>query len=1616
MAYRSSGILAQSVHLATTLLLLGLGLTASCGVEPAGSSGSTSDRASSPGVLTQSLETAIWEDVTPASGPTSRYRMDAVYDSTAQRLVMFGGANLATTAVLGDTQDWNGSTWVPRCVDTCGPPARRDHAMAFDSTRNVVVMFGGRGSGLLNDTWELPTAGSVWTSTCTNCGPSPRSQTAVAFDSVNNEMVLFSGSGASNDTWTYNGSWTQVCMASPGCADNTPTARRSHAMAYDEDNDEVILFGGTQIAPSTIVGDTWTWNGSGWTRECETGACGPTPRTGHRLVYDQNTRRVILFGGFNTSDLDDTWEWDGSQWTQIPGTAIGGASSHAMAYDAARNRVTAIIAAPNAATPNPVWTYHTRGGDCTADGDCDTGHCVDGVCCLTAECGVCETCNGTADAGTCTPVTSGTDDTCPSVAAGCSGPNCACGVNGCALDLGASCVSSGDCAAGHCVDGVCCNSACSGNCNRCDGGSLGWSGATDGTCQNAPDSANYAPSTCGGHVCEFASSACPTACSNNGDCASTHYCNASSSCVSKKPQGQACNPTTECRVAGCELCSSAGGCVDGYCCNTTCNGTCEACSAALKGSGGNGVCGDIANGTDPSNECPDNGPGACGTDGSCNGSGACRAYPVSTVCAAPECSDSQLTTSRCESFGNCAPTHTACSGAFACLDAASCRTACGNDDHCAPGAYCSGTQCVSLKPNGAACSAGNECTSTHCVDGRCCNEACDGTCEACSAALKQSGTGDGTCGAARAGSPSPRGAGCATEAASTCGTTGMCDGTLGGCALHAFGTRCAADVCVTGEVREQVCDGTGTCSPHPGESTPCSPYACAGGSCASPCTTSTDCIADYFCNSGTCSPIVDPGTPCTVNSECSTNFCVDGFCCDTACNGVCMACSAALKESGAADGSCGPARADNPSPRGACAVSGTDCGTTGLCGPTGSCAVTAFGEECDSPVCQNNESHRRSCNGSGQCVTDTDGTDCAPSLCSGGSCNSGCVNDDDCVSGFYCASGTCSAQGGLGDACTADNQCQGRHCVDGVCCDGPCNGTCEACSAALKQSGLADGVCGPSTAGEASPRGSCTAQPEATCLTNGLCDGTGSCQLHPAETTCGANVCVGNERRPRECDGLGTCQTSASGDTCAPYQCATAAGACADPCGTDADCVADHYCNGDSCEPKKNVGDACAGANECVLGHCVDGFCCDTACNNSCEACAAALKESDAQDGVCGPVREGTNSPRAACRADEPTSCGQTGTCDANGNCAWYGSRQACGATTCVDGAQTGNVCDGGGTCVVSSAGRACSPYVCSGNTCAEPCVTHADCVADYFCIDGECLTQLDLGEACARNAECLSGFCTDGVCCDGACTGQCEACDASGACVPHTGAPVGSREPCDGEGACQGRCDGADATACRYPRGGTECREATCEGDVLQPAGTCDGNGTCTLPTTDPCLPFACDAGACRSSCSTDNDCATGAACEVESGECAITGRTCSDAFTVITPSGAETDCRPYRCQAGNCREQCTANSGCADGYLCEDSACVEEEPDPTSTGGTNNRGGTGPRGGADATGGQGTPPGSAGDAAKGPTSGGSKDSGGCGCRVPAPSQRPAMPLVLAGLALWIARRRRRPARVEAA
>jgi hypothetical protein len=284
--------------------------------------GDTSKKSSRASILEVPVD---WTQPSTPVHPSSRNCHAMAYDSARGVVVLFGGNT------LDDTWEWNGTDWVERSPAN-RPPARSHHAMAYDSTRGVVVLFGGAGTiGNLDDTWEWD--GNDWIQRSPASHPVARQGHALAFDSVRGVVVLFGGShdGLLADTWEWNGvNWVQRSSG------NHPAARYEYAMAYDSAREVVVLYGGWD---GWFSDDTWEWDGTDWLERSP--ATRPPTLARVSMVYDSVRGVVVLFGGEDYDYYyDNTWEWDGSNWqlrspTNYPPARI----EHAMAYDSAQEEV-----------------------------------------------------------------------------------------------------------------------------------------------------------------------------------------------------------------------------------------------------------------------------------------------------------------------------------------------------------------------------------------------------------------------------------------------------------------------------------------------------------------------------------------------------------------------------------------------------------------------------------------------------------------------------------------------------------------------------------------------------------------------------------------------------------------------------------------------------------------------------------------------------------------------------------------------------------------------------------------------------------------------------------------------------------------------------------------------------------------------------------------------------------------------------------------------------------------------------------------------------------------------------------------------------------------------------
>jgi len=268
-----------------------------------------------------------------------------------------------------------------------------------------------------------------------------------------------------------------------------------------------------------------------------------------------------------------------------------------------------------------------------------------------------------------------------------------------------------------------------------------------------------------------------------------------------KTQGAKCTGSSEC--------ATAGGCVDGYCCDVACTDGCKACNV----SGKEGICSPLAVGADPAPGHAGCGPDAqstCQRDGKCDGAGKCRLWQLGTVCNPGTCNaGTNMVTSdgTCDGNGTCGLGTTITCAPYICMDAKVCYQTCSGNAQCSSGNVCTGTSC-GKKPLGSTCTSSTECqngtdSNPHCVDGVCCDTGCTGTCQYCALSASK-----GTCSLVPNGQD-PRSV-CPAGANTIC-RPGGCTGTTMACIIASQGTVCAA-ACSGSTPQTISCDASGNCN------------------------------------------------------------------------------------------------------------------------------------------------------------------------------------------------------------------------------------------------------------------------------------------------------------------------------------------------------------------------------------------------------------------------------------------------------------------------------------------------------------------------------------------------------------------------------------------------------------------------------------------------------------------------------------------------------------------------------------------------------------------------------------------------------------------------------------
>jgi hypothetical protein len=143
---------------------------------------------------------------------------------------------------------------------------------------------------------------------CAGDWPCGRMHAAIAYDSIRNEMVLFGGSGdisdwgegyegTFNDTWVWKNdhSWSEICTS--GACAGWNEFQVWPAAGYYPETQETLQYGGGEYDSVHGTNKLWAYNGNDWYLKCGNGSCGSATPNLMKAFFILNGKRMLLFGG-----------------------------------------------------------------------------------------------------------------------------------------------------------------------------------------------------------------------------------------------------------------------------------------------------------------------------------------------------------------------------------------------------------------------------------------------------------------------------------------------------------------------------------------------------------------------------------------------------------------------------------------------------------------------------------------------------------------------------------------------------------------------------------------------------------------------------------------------------------------------------------------------------------------------------------------------------------------------------------------------------------------------------------------------------------------------------------------------------------------------------------------------------------------------------------------------------------------------------------------------------------------------------------------------------------------------------------------------------------------------
>ncbi|KYF91617.1 hypothetical protein BE20_14200, partial [Sorangium cellulosum] len=646
----------------------------------------------------------LYDPVTNAWSPaaamsTARYQHTATLLSDGRRVLVVGGRDATYYVGTAQIYDSDTNTW----TNAESIRSRAFHTATLLGDGDVLVAGGYNGS-VVDEALRYDPERGVWSTAGTMSGRYSHSAVRLLDGSV----LVAGGYGAA--TYLATAETYDPVGNAWSAAGNLGTARRLHSATLLPNGDVLVAGGtnGTHLASAERYSPTArTWSPAGTM---------PGARSSHAALLLPSGGQVLVAGGFDGSAyLETTARYDpnaapSAAWTadDVMATARGSHTLVALANGqllaaGGRNTAVALSSAELYRIESP------NGASCLADGECLSGHCVDGVCCNTAcgggspgDCQACSAAAGASTNGVCGPRGSGSL---------CRGSAGLCDVeercNGSSVDCPADALASATTVCRAAADLCDVAETCTGRSVDCPANAFA---SRTTVCRAAADLCDVAE-TC---ALAPATTVCRPA---------TDLCDVAETCTFAPA-------TTVCRAAG-DVCDVAETCTGSAAAcplnafapaTTVCRPAADVCDAAERCTGSSAAC--PANAFAPATTVCRTAAGPCDLAETCTGAAAaCPADALAapdTVCAPGACVDatSSVPPSRCTADGACVERAAVACGLYVCDDDA-CLTRCSTHEDCAAGAYCAPPTCATKKPLDAPCGATVECAEGTCIGGVC---------------------------------------------------------------------------------------------------------------------------------------------------------------------------------------------------------------------------------------------------------------------------------------------------------------------------------------------------------------------------------------------------------------------------------------------------------------------------------------------------------------------------------------------------------------------------------------------------------------------------------------------------------------------------------------------------------------------------------------------------------------------------------------------------------------------------------------------------------------------------------------------------------------------------------